>query len=59
MYSKPITMYMLYELTYQFFILQSPPKESLHFCQAEYSKLTGARRKIGDAQKLKNLTPTP
>ncbi len=27
--------------------LQSPTKESMHFCQAEYSKLRGARQKVG------------
>ncbi len=29
--------------------LQSPPKESIHFCRAEYSKLRGARWKVGGA----------
>ncbi len=29
--------------------LQSPPKESIHFCQAEYSKLRGARWEVGGA----------
>ncbi len=32
--------------------LQSPPKESIHFCRAEYSKLRGVRWKVGGA-------PTP
>ncbi len=27
--------------------LQSPPKESIHFCRAEYSKLRGTRWKVG------------
>ena len=30
-------------------ILQSPPKESIHFCRAKYSKLRGARWKVGGA----------
>ncbi len=29
--------------------IQSPPKESIHFCRAEYSKLRGARWKVGGA----------
>ncbi len=29
--------------------IQSPPKESIHFCQAEYSKLREARQKVGAA----------
>ncbi len=29
--------------------LQSPPKESIHFCRAEYSRLRGARWKVGGA----------
>ncbi len=31
--------------------LQSPPKESIHFCRAEYSKLRGARCEVGGAPK--------
>ncbi len=27
--------------------VQSPPKESIHFCRAEYSKLRGVRWKVG------------
>ncbi len=30
-------------------VIQSPPKESIHFCRAEYSKLMGARWKVGGA----------
>ncbi len=29
--------------------IQSPPKESIHFCRAEYSKLRGGRWKVGGA----------
>ncbi len=29
--------------------VQFPPKESIHFCRAEYSKLRGARWKVGGA----------
>ncbi len=32
--------------------IQSPPKESIHFCRAEYSKLRGARWKVGGAPNL-------
>ena len=31
------------KITLQYVNVQSPPKESIHFCQAEYSKLRGAR----------------
>ncbi len=50
-YGKMVTIIKIYPDTSQYITtaIQSPPKESIHFCQAEYSKLMGARWKVGGA----------
>ena len=37
------------DLSFTLYTLQSPPKEIIHFCRAEYSKLRAARWKVGGA----------